>query len=84
MAAKQEPRYEPASTEEALGYLVEECGEVLAAVGKTQRWGLDSTNPELAHSNQETNREWTLRELPDLKRAIRLVEQFIAEDSQDG
>jgi len=41
------PQYEPKTTEQALGYLVEECGEVLAAVGKTQRWGLESTNPEL-------------------------------------
>jgi hypothetical protein len=40
------PEYEPQTTEQALGYLVEECGEVLAAVGKTQRWGLDSRDPD--------------------------------------
>jgi NTP pyrophosphatase (non-canonical NTP hydrolase) len=44
--------YEPQTTEQKLGYLVEECGEVLAAVGKTQRWGLDSVNPDLAPAHQ--------------------------------
>ena len=34
------PEYMPITIDEKLGYLVEECGEVLHAVGKTQRWGL--------------------------------------------
>ena len=69
------PQYEPTTTAEKLGYLVEECGEVLAAVGKTQRWGLESVNPELRPEQQETNRVWVLRELRDLKGAIRRVEE---------
>ena len=60
------PQYEPKTTEQRFGYLVEECGEVLAAVGKTLRWGLESTNQELAQG--ETNAAWVLREIQDLKR----------------
>lgn len=77
------PQYFPRTTEQKLGYLVEECGEVLAAVGKTQRWGLDSSNPEPGAS-RETNREWILRELDDLERAILLVRGALRkEDSHD-
>lgn len=66
--------YLPKTTEQKLGKLVEECGEVLAAIGKTQRWGLESTNPELPEEKRETNRHWILREIEDLKEAIRIVE----------
>ena len=66
------PEYEPKTIDQKLGYLVEECGEVLAAVGKTQRWGLESFNPEPGAS-RETNREWILRELSDLQNAIDIV-----------
>jgi NTP pyrophosphatase (non-canonical NTP hydrolase) len=68
----QPPQYRPISIEQKLGYLVEECGEVLAAVGKTQRWGLDSCNPEVGAS-RETNREWILRELSDLEHACGIL-----------
>lgn len=61
--------YEPKTLQQKLGYLVEECGEVQAAVGKTLRWGLHSTNPELPPEQQETNLDWILRELHDLGRA---------------
>jgi len=62
--------YEPKSYMQVLGYLVEECGEVQAAVGKTLRWGPDSVNPELPKRKQESNRVWVLRELKDLEGAI--------------
>ena len=65
--------YEPKTSDQRLGYLIEECGEVLAAVGKTIRWGPDSVNPELPDAEQETNRKWLTRELDDLGRAIELV-----------
>ncbi len=65
--------YKPRTLPQKLGYLVEECGEVLAAVGKTQRWGPDSVNPELPAEEQESNRDWLLRELVDLERAIGFV-----------
>ena len=67
---KQE--YFPRTIDQKLGYLVEECGEVLAAVGKTQRWGLESFDPEPG-SDGETNREWILRELSDLENACAIV-----------
>ena len=76
--------YYPFTTEQKLGYLVEECGEVLAAVGKTQRWGLDSHNPEIPPEEQETNREWVLRELQDLKEAIRIVEADLGSPSEEA
>ncbi len=73
------PEYQPITVDQKLGYLVEECGEVLAAVGKTQRWGLDGRNPEPGAS-PETNREWILRELSDLEYACTLVRAMISVD----
>ena len=71
------PLYRPRTVEQALGYLVEECGEVLAAAGKSQRWGLDSWNPTLPEVERETNENWLLRELRDLETAIKLVRRFV-------
>lgn len=65
--------YEPRNDQQRLGYLAEECGEVLAAVGKALRWGLDSSNPELPLEERETNQEWILRELDDLELAIKFA-----------
>lgn len=69
-------RYEPRTPNQALGYLVEEAGEVLAAAGKSIRWGLDSYNPEIPLNERETNRDWLFRELQDLKAAIERVEKL--------
>lgn len=74
LSVEMPSEYRPRTVGAKLGYLVEECGEVLAAVGKTQRWGLDSFNPELPEGERETNRAWLLRELHDLKRAIYFIE----------
>lgn len=62
----------------AIAHLVEECGEVLAAAGKTQRWGLDSYNPELPIDGRETNQAWLLRELDDLEGSIQRVRAALA------
>lgn len=75
-AGPKKPQYEPVSVEQRLGYLVEECGEVLHAVGKAIRWGLGSVNPELPPSEQETNQDWLKRELGGLKAAIKRVEEM--------
>lgn len=83
MSSKMNPRYEPKTPGQKMGYLVEECGEVLAAAGKTLRWGLNSVNPELPKEEQETNRAWLLREFVDLRRAIDLVEDEIIWDGDD-
>jgi len=72
------PQYEPKNMQQRLGYLVEECGEVLAAAGKTIRWGLDGFNPEPGAS-RETNAEWLLREIQDLKGAISRIETYLRE-----
>jgi len=69
------PAYEPTSDEARLSYLVEEAGEMLAAAGKTLRYGLASYNPEPGSSG-ETNAAWLTRELADLKLAIELVERY--------
>jgi hypothetical protein len=73
------PQYEPKTAEQRLGYLIEECGEVLAAAGKSVRWGLASYNPELPEDEQETNEQWLHRELLDLVAAIRRVEPLVGE-----
>jgi len=57
--------YYPKTDREKLGYLIEECGEVMSAVGKGVRWGLESYNPELPPEEQETNRCWIERELKE-------------------
>lgn len=69
-------RYAPCTLEQATAYLVEECGEVLAAAGKSLRWGPSSVNPELPSHEQEMNIDWVLRELGDLERAILCVRSF--------
>lgn len=65
--------YRPQTLQQKLGWLVEECGEVQSAVGKTLRWGIHSVNPELEPSQVETNGAWILRELKDLEEAAKLV-----------
>jgi uncharacterized protein YuzE len=77
MPSEISKKYTPKTTPEKLGYLVEECGETLAAVGKTLRWGLESYNPELPVAERETNRDWILREIHDLERAITLVREAL-------
>ena len=70
-------RYLPMTLPNKLAQLAEEAGEVVAAVGKTLRFGLDSENPELPDGIREKNRVWLKRELEDLKRAIAKVEEFL-------
>ncbi len=72
-------KYWPKTQKQKLGYLIEECGEVMAAVGKTLRWGLESTNPESKAMRPETNRDWVLRELDDLELAIKLVRESLTQ-----
>lgn len=60
--------------------VVEECGEVLAAVGKTQIYGPFSSNPLLPPEEREFNIDWLKRELEDLKLAISNLEQSIEDE----
>ena len=73
-------RYFRDTFEACLAHVVEECGEVLAAAGKTQRWGWFSVNPELPREQQESNLVWLQRELADLKGAIARLETVIEQD----
>ena len=73
------PEYVPKSLNQKLGWLIEEMGEVQAAVGKTLRWGFASTNPEPGAS-KEMNGDWILRELNDAERAIQLAREAIKEE----
>lgn len=72
-------QYMPRDRQSRIGYLVEECGEVMHAAGKMIRWGPDSFNPELPEDERETNRAWLLRELSNLEAAI----AFVREDLGD-
>lgn len=63
-----------------LGHVIEECGETLAAAGKTLRWGWASCNPELPPEKRESNLRWLRRELADLKGAIARLEKVIEEE----
>lgn len=64
------PEYEPKDDAQRIAYFIEECGEVLAAAGKTLRWGLHSYNPEIPEAEREANGVWLRRELRDLQAAI--------------
>lgn len=70
-------RFMPKSFNDKLAHLVEECGEVQHVVGKTLRFGVDNCNPDLPAAEQESNAQWLLRELGDLKRAIERVEDAL-------
>ena len=63
-----------------LAHLIEECGEVLAAAGKTQRWGPQSVNPLLPPEQQETNLRWLRREMIDLRGALDRLEATITHE----
>ncbi|HYD07504.1 MAG TPA: hypothetical protein VEC60_17335 [Reyranella sp.] len=71
------PKYKPKTTKAKLAHLVEEAGEVVSAAGKSLRFGLDSVNPDLPRSEQETNRHWLMREMADLEAACRAVRKAI-------
>jgi hypothetical protein len=77
------PQYMPKTREQFYGYLVEEAGEVLAAAGKTLRWGELSANPELPPAKRVTNIAWLRAEMSDLELAIRLMREHLdrAEDA---
>jgi len=58
-----------------LGKFIEECGEALAAAGKTVRFGWKSFNP-LPGASKETNEEWLAREVSDVEEAIQRLKKW--------
>lgn len=83
-----DPRFKQQGFDKKVSLLIEECGEVLAAAGKLQRWGPHSSNPLLPEDQRESNLDWLNREMLDLEQAIEeLRVAMIEEDlmpSQDS
>lgn len=73
-------KYYPHTPTAKLGFLAEECGEVIQIVGKSLRFGLDSSNKELPEHERVKNTDLILKELRDLKQAIGFVEEMIDGD----
>jgi hypothetical protein len=65
----------------ALGVFIEECGEALAAAGKTVRYGWDGFNP-LPGASKETNEHWLRREVADLEFAIQRLKKSRGWDAE--
>lgn len=74
-----DPRFLQKGFDKQLSHVIEECGEVLAAAGKTQRWGRESVNPLVPLSQKETNENWLRRELKDLKEAIERLQKTMGD-----
>lgn len=62
-------RYMRPGVEFALARLNEECGELVSAIGKTMRWGLNSSDP--SSGVRESNEDWIYREMEDVEDAIK-------------
>ncbi|HEX8419436.1 MAG TPA: hypothetical protein VF638_05425 [Sphingomonas sp.] len=75
------PQYLFAGFDFALAHAIEEAGEFIAAAGKTQRFGRASVNPELPADRQETNEDWLVRELADLRGGLDRLEIAIAQEA---
>jgi hypothetical protein len=69
-------------TTEEIGELMEAFGRLLAAFGKTGRWGWSSVNPELPKEQQETNMAWVRREMADVRGALDNLEREM--DEREG
>ncbi len=73
-------RFITQNLDDNLAHLSEECGELIielarliAAIGKTQRFGVESVNPLLANADQETNKDWIRREMRDVEEGMNRV-----------
>jgi hypothetical protein len=64
------PKYLPKDRNGRLFKLIEEMGELNAALGKAGRHGMMSVNPELPIDLRETNAAWILREMDDVIAAL--------------
>lgn len=78
------PQFIPKTLGGKLNWLAEECSELGQAIAKTQRFqaekhesitdALHYFDPTVPHERRETNHAWILRELSDLKAAIKLFD----------
>jgi len=63
-----------------LDHAIEECGEFLAAAGKTSRWGFSSVNPLIPAEEQEFNSDWLRREMKDVREALARLERVMTKE----
>ena len=70
-----DPKYLRPGLDFARGKVVEELGELQAALGKTLRWGWQSYNPDLPRDQRETNANWVRREIADVRGALDNLEK---------
>ena len=75
-----DPRFLQDGFDKRLSHFIEECGEALAAAGKTQRWGVDSVNPLLPEHEQETNFDWLMREIADVEQAAARLREAMEQE----
>lgn len=75
MPRKIKSKYAPRTTDQRIGYFIEECGEALHAAGKSLRWGLRHSNPETPLADRKDNAQLLREEIWDLKRAIKMLER---------
>lgn len=75
-----DPRFLQNGFDKRLAHLIEECGEVLAAAGKTQRWGPYSYNPLIPERDRVLNMHWLRRELQDLREAMGRLEEAMDQE----
>lgn len=74
------PKYLPKDRNGRLFKLIEEMGELNAALGKAGRHGMMSVNPELPVEQQETNAAWILREMDDVTAALKAYRRDIQDE----
>lgn len=75
-----DPRFLQDGFDKRLAHAMEECGEFVAAAGKTQRWGVWSVNPLLPKHAQEANIVSLRREMADVRQALDRLEVAIEEE----
>lgn len=75
-----DPRFLQEGFDKQLSHLIEECGEVVAAAGKTQRWGPLSVNPLIPEGDRVTNIAWLRDELSDLRQAMDRLESTMEDE----
>lgn len=72
--------YRPKTRLAALGWVIEECGEVLQCIGKIMRFGKENYHP--TDLNKVTNSERLEAEFSDLKAALRHLPKVIINGKQ--
>lgn len=71
-----DPKYmRPGLLDFARGKVIEELGELQAALGKSLRSGWISTNPELPPGERITNAAWVRDEMRDVRGALDNLER---------